>query len=201
MQEQFVDAISANSLRARNRLARILRGSVRREPSASPAADTEPQPLLRRLAELTSLLREERLVTLSGPAGAGKSTVARAVRAVVRDEYSAGVCYADFSGVGTMREFLELVGQAIDLGPVPPCTADAIAAMEAALARRGSTLLVIDGCDDIAMIAGDCLERWSGGAEHLTILVTCRDALGLFGERVCHLDVSPRPDAARRGAA
>lgn len=201
MQENSGEAISVNSLRARDRLARILRGSVRRAPLRSSAADTEPQPLLRRLAELTSLLREERFITLTGQGGAGKSTLARALREVVRDEYGAGICYADVTGVGTLREFLEFVGQAVELGPVPPCTADAVAAIEAAFVRRDSTLLVIDNCDDIALLASDCLERWSGGAENLTILVTCRESMGVYGERTCHLDGSPRPVAARRGAA
>ncbi|MFZ9887877.1 MAG: AAA family ATPase [Myxococcota bacterium] len=201
MQENSLAAISVNSLRARDRLARILRGSPRREVSSPSATDTEPQPLLRRLAELTTLLREEHLVTLTGPAGAGKSTLARALREVVRDEFEAGICYVDVSGVGTMREFLELVGHAVEAGPVPPSTADAIVTLETTFGRRGRTLLLIDGCDDIALLAGDCLERWVGGADTLTVLVTCREPLGVYGERECHLDATARPDAARRGAA
>ncbi|HEU5385122.1 MAG TPA: LuxR C-terminal-related transcriptional regulator [Streptosporangiaceae bacterium] len=114
--------------------------------------------------ELDALLRRGRLVTLTGPPGAGKS------RLLV--EY-------------LIRNGLE-TGGFVDLTEADP-GADVTAALVAAAAgaRGQETLLVLDGCDHVI---GSCartisaLLRADGG---LRVLATSREAFRIAGESVC----------------
>jgi len=115
-------------------------------------------------AELDALLRRGRLVTLTGPPGAGKSRLL--VEYLIRNGLDTG-------------GFVDLT----EAGPGADVTAALVAA--AAGARGQDTLLVLDGCDHVI---GSCartisaLLRADGG---LRVLATSREAFRIAGESVC----------------
>ncbi len=188
----------------RDRLAKLL--SVPVAPPTAPRIvpdeeRSEPKGMLRELAEVSTLLSRHQLVTLVGDAGAGKSVLARSLGRAQQERFEGGAFHCDVSHVGTLRELLETVAEALGMGPVPDGTADAISAVETALACRHPTLLVIDGFDDLSVLAADTLERWINGASNLTVLVTAREPLAVFGEQVFHVERTRAVPAARRGAA
>lgn len=203
--QQDNTVISSTSRRARDRLAKLL--SVPVAPPTAPRIvpdeeKSEPKGMLREMAELSSLLSAHPLVTLVGDKGAGKSVLARSVARSLRENYPGGAFHCDVSHVGTLRELLESVSEALCMGPVPAGTADAIGAVETALAIRRRTLLVVDGFDDLSLLAADTLERWINGASTLTILVTAREPLSVEGERVFHVERTRAvPSSTLRGAA
>lgn len=188
----------------RDRLAKLL--SVPVAPPTAPRIlpddeKSEPKGMLRELAEVSSLLAHHQLVTLVGDAGAGKSVLARSVARAQKERFPGGSFHCDVSPVGTLRELLETIAGTLGLGPVPTGTADAISAVESALACRKGTLLVLDGFDDLSLLAADTLERWINGASTLTMLVTAREPLAVFGEHVFLVERTRAVPAARRGAA
>lgn len=188
----------------RDRLAKLL--SVPVAPPTAPRIlpddeRSEPKGMLRELAEVSALLSKHQLVTLVGDAGAGKSVLARSLARAQKERFDGGAFHCDVSHVGTLRELLETVADALGIGPVPSGTADAISSVETALACRQRTLIVIDGFDDLSLLAADTLERWIDGAKNLTVLVTAREPLAVFGEQVFHVERTRAVPAARRGAA
>ncbi len=174
--------------RARLRLHRVL------TPVAMPAVlaapdpfdfdeETGPRGVLREMVEVAALLKSHALVTLIGAEGTGKSTLAGYLaRMQCSGTYPGGIFLCDLAKVSTLRELLEAVALALELGPVPAATSHAISAVETALACRERTLLVIDGFDDLSVLAADTLERWCQGAPELRVLVTAREPLGVCGE-------------------
>ncbi len=209
MQTQEDRTVISSTKRARDRLAKLL-SDVERVPTAAPTAPrivpdeerSEPKGMLREMAAVSTLLRSHQLVTLVGDAGAGKSVLARSLGRSQRDTFPGGVFHCDVSSVATLRELLETVAVAVGMGPVPEGTADAIGAVETALACRQRTLLVVDGFDDLSLLAGDTLARWIFGSSHLSVLVTAREPLFVQGEEVFLVErTRAAPPAALRGAA
>lgn len=151
-------------------------------------------PLVGRARELdelaASLARGERLVTLTGAGGIGKSRIAselaRRVAAVDRSRGDAAL--------GELEIVLVTLDDAADLDALADATAAALGAGPGGssrgpawplrvLASRGPTLLVLDPLDRIAGAASRVVE-WLAGAPELAILCVSRSRLGVAGELV-----------------
>jgi len=168
----------------------VLAVDDRRAPGAVPPPAL---PLVGRTGELSvvrRLLGEERLITLTGPAGIGKSRLAvELAREVAR------------------RRAARLVGlRAVLLGrALAPHVAATLgvherpgAPWEATLARvlrAQDLLLVLDGCDGIGGAVLDLVTGLLPDCPALTVLVTGREPLGAPGERVVELGPLPTRDA------
>lgn len=150
----------------------------------------------RELAELGALLDRARLVTLTGPAGVGKSSLAAVLAADTRWVARAAVDLLDTADPAAARELI--TGAAADLAPAE------LAADEA----RGARLLVLDHCDLFLGIAARCAaELLAGppGPPGLWIVATARECLGAVQETVYPVRPLAPPDAvdffaARAGA-
>ncbi|MEU7189668.1 ATP-binding protein [Streptomyces sp. NPDC045369] len=177
------------------------------------AEDPPPPGISGRAAErsaLRGLLARTPLVTVTGPANVGKSTLARAVleEATRGDGRAGGLLGGGFVRVGC-REDVDASGVAAALNraaglpyDTPPQT------LAAHCARRGLTVL-LDDCDPMAGAcawlvrqllragtgAGAVLRPWAGAGAAvpagLRIVATARQPLGLGAERV--LAVRPLP--------
>jgi predicted ATPase/DNA-binding CsgD family transcriptional regulator len=153
----------------------------------------------REVAALAAMVGDEavRLVTVTGPAGVGKTRVAYAVAA--RSERDRG---------------LRVVR--VELGPLgdPALVADAIAAAGTGERTRGQetlaaaatalgaarVLLVLDNFEHLAAAAGDV--AWLLDAcPRLTVLVTSRHVLGLTVERMFPLAPLALPEPGERDVA
>ena len=158
-------------------------------------------PLLGRardVREVTRLLSEGPLVTLTGPGGVGKTRLAEHVALEVVDGFTDGVATARLASVGEPGG----VGVALlDALGVPHPPGRAIEdALSAAMGDR-RRLLVIDDCEyllpAVSSLVASQLRRCAG----LTVLVTSREPLRLPGERLWQvgpLEVPPADaDAAR----
>ncbi|GII64207.1 SARP family transcriptional regulator [Sphaerisporangium krabiense] len=158
--------------------------------TALPAALTGFVGREEELARVRELIGRERLVTLSGPGGTGKTRLAvEAARQVAAAGGEVG--FVELAPLGDGAEAPQAVLAALGLregGLRPPSPADAQARtatdrLVTALAGR-ETLLVLDNCehvlDEVAALAGHLLARCPG----LRVLATSREALGVLGETI-----------------
>ncbi|ACZ89946.1 BTAD domain-containing putative transcriptional regulator [Streptosporangium roseum] len=142
----------------------------------------------REMARVAALLEEGRLVTLTGPGGAGKTRLA--VEAAARQPGE--VYFADLAPLGEGDEVAQAVFGVLGLResgltPVPDRPpADSVERMIAALAGR-QVLLVLDNCEHLVEAAAGLAGRLLGACPRLRVLATSREALGITGESLCPL--------------
>ena len=133
------------------------------------------------LAALDKLLGRARLVTLTGPGGAGKTRLAVELAIVAAERFADGVWLADLAGVTDVELVPSRVMEA--LGVRQTADLPVIEALRYQL-RSAELLLVLDNCehllDSCARLAGDLL----GSSPGLRVLATSREALGVPGEAV-----------------
>jgi predicted ATPase/DNA-binding NarL/FixJ family response regulator len=126
-------------------------------------------------ARVASLLKTCRFVTLTGPGGIGKTSLARAVLADLDTDCA---WFVDLAGVVAERDVPQAA--AATLGLVDTEADDAEAALLAYLRTRDA-VLVLDNLEQLAGI-GHRIRRWLDGAPDLRILGTSRLPLGVAGE-------------------
>jgi predicted ATPase/class 3 adenylate cyclase len=155
------------------------------DATALPVASS---PLIGReqeVSELVSLLSDDnRLVTLTGPGGTGKTRLALQVAAELVDAYPDGVWWVSLAGV-------------TDSELVLPSIRQALAARDELThhLRERQLLLVLDTFEHLVPASSD-LAGLLGSASGLRLIVTSRVPLHLSAEYEYPVDPLPREDAA-----
>ena len=162
----------------------ILQQSV---PPLASADDRSPIPVpvssfIGREAELASLetrLRTDRLITLTGVGGVGKTRLALELARRAAAGFDNGLVFVDLSPLG-------------DAALVPGQVATALGVREqgdqdlvellAAHVRGTAHLLVLDNCEHVREAAASLVERLLLTATNLRVLATSRAPLGVPGE-------------------
>src|SRR5258705_4049359 len=138
------------------------------------------------LRTLAAQLSEQRLITIVGPGGIGKTSVALAVAEAVAGSYEHGVWIVDLAHLR-------------DPSPVPDALAsetlsdDPLPSLVESI-RRKQMLLVLDNCAHMVEAAASLAGRILRGAPGVRILATSREPLRVEGERrhrLSPLDVPP----------
>lgn len=166
-------------------------------PPASPVASARPRghlpmpvtPLIGRqveTAKVRQLLGRSRVVTLTGPGGAGKSRLALEVAHDVLDHAGSDagrppsdVWFVDLASVDDPEQVAFAVAAAMGIPTLPDD--DAALAIAASLAtRRG--LLVLDTCEHVIAAAASLVGHVLRTARDVVVLATSRRPLGISGE-------------------
>ena len=125
------------------------------------------------------LLDGERVLTLTGRGGAGKTSLALVVAAQLLDEYPGGVWIARLANVGTPEEVMPAVAAAVgaagDVGSSPS------QAIINRLRERGPALLVLDNMEHLLAAASAIVELVEALPE-LRVLVTSQAPLRIASE-------------------
>ncbi|MFF0607812.1 BTAD domain-containing putative transcriptional regulator [Nocardia tengchongensis] len=136
------------------------------------------------LSEVGRLVGSERLVTLVGPGGAGKTRLAVAVANEVGGRFAGGVGMAELAAVTDSSDLPQAVAAALGVASsrtVEHSAGDPMGLLAEAL-PTAPTLLVLDNCehliDGVARFAEDLLGR----VPELRVLATSRQSLGVAGE-------------------
>lgn len=182
-------------------VAAIERLKVAGAESASSAGrhlvNTVPSPLKRMIGrdetvrELASLLMTERFVTIVGPGGMGKTSIAIAVAHALREEFCEAIAFVDLVSlvdpdllVGTVASRLGLRIQ----------TNDPMAALLTFLSDR-RLLLILDNCEHLIEATAGLVECIFAGTREAFILTTSREAMRVEGEQVFRLPPLNSPPA------
>jgi predicted ATPase/DNA-binding XRE family transcriptional regulator len=143
------------------------------------------------LAEITSALRADRLVTLTGPGGSGKTRLALAAASSVVPVFPDGVWLVALATISDGSRLGETVAQALKVqGAAGETTADALEHW----LRDRDLLLVLDNCEHVIAAAADFCERFLAACNGLRILATSREFLDVRGERAMHTPPLAVPD-------
>jgi predicted ATPase/DNA-binding SARP family transcriptional activator len=151
------------------------------------------------LRRLANLLATERLVTLVGPGGAGKTRLAvEAARQIV----DRPVCLVELAPVTDADDLAQAVLDALDLREVrlgePSQRAvrrDALTRVTEALST-GPTVLVLDNCEHLVEAAAEVAEHLLRRCPQLVVVATSREALAVTGEFAFPVRALSRPDPA-----
>jgi predicted ATPase/DNA-binding winged helix-turn-helix (wHTH) protein len=136
------------------------------------------------IAELCQRVPQRRCITLVGPGGIGKTSVALAV---ARELAQAQGYEVVFVALASLRE-ARLVAQALAsaLGIVVPA-ADPVPGLAAYLRDKSRLLLVLDNCEHLVAAAAELAEQLLQHAPGVHLLATSREALRIQGEWVQRL--------------
>ncbi|MHA6627473.1 BTAD domain-containing putative transcriptional regulator [Pseudonocardia sichuanensis] len=170
-----------------------------RRPGNLPAARTELVGRDSAVADVAKLLSADRLVTLTGPGGVGKTRLALATAAASGAPDGAWLVELAPTGRPGDPDVLDSLADAVlaaldvrvtgvqgQAGPLVRLT-DAL--------RERELLLVLDNCEHVVAHAADLVDRVLRAAPGLRVLATSREPLALAGEVVWNvppLDV-PEP--------
>ena len=147
---------------------------------------TLPAPLTRfvgreaELARAAALLAEARLLTLTGPGGAGKTRLAIQLASVVAEKFPDGVWFVDFSSLSGGQFAWDQV--ALTLGVKEPGSGTTLGeAVGSHLAARRA-LVVLDNCEHMVESAAEVAAELLTAARELRIVATSREPLEVGGE-------------------
>jgi predicted ATPase/DNA-binding SARP family transcriptional activator len=139
-------------------------------------------PLVGRESELDDIvqaLSRNRLITLTGPGGTGKTRLALAAARTAEASFSSGACWVALA----QTDAPAIVGQAvaIQLGVPDTPGQDPIEAIAKHVADH-PLLIVLDNCEHLAEAAAGLAEYLLAACPALVMLATSREALGVEGE-------------------
>jgi len=146
-----------------------------------------------RLAALGEAVAADRLVTLTGPPGVGKTRLATELAHRWAD--GGRVWFCDLAPAGSLGEVVHIAAEALGV-PVRGAHEDsAVHAIGMALAGRGTGLLILDDFERFVEHAESTVGAWRALAPDIHVVVTSRQRLALPGEHV--IEVPPlAPDDA-----
>ena len=146
------------------------------------------------VAALVARLSRERLVTIVGAGGIGKTTVALAVAECVMAGYEHGVWLVDLAPLGDPCLVPSAVATVLGL---EIRSGDPLAALVAAV-RDTRMLLLLDNCEHVVDAAAGLAAALLSGVPGVSILATSRESFGVAGERAYHLASLGIPQASSR---
>jgi predicted ATPase/DNA-binding CsgD family transcriptional regulator/tetratricopeptide (TPR) repeat protein len=145
-----------------------------------------PAPLTRfvgretELAQAATLLAEARLLTLTGPGGAGKTRLALRLASTVAEDFADGVWFVDLSSLSAGQFVWDQVATTLGVtesGSGRPLTE----AVGRYLAPRRA-LVLLDNCEHLVESAAEVAAELLAAAPELRLVATSREPLGVGGE-------------------
>lgn len=161
------------------------------EPVSNDNLPRELAPLVgreRELAALAELLETSPLVTLVGPAGIGKTTLALAAARRLAPGFADGVWLAELAPLSDPALVAPTVALSLG-GPAPSPDPQNLARH----LRRRKLLLVLDNCEHLVAAAASLAETLLAACPDLRMVATSQEPLGIPGEQVLRVQPLPLP--------
>ena len=175
-----------------------LRGGVAYDAARSGLGNL-PEPLAsfvgreRELVELKRLLANNRILTLVGAGGIGKTRLAVQLAAEVSDAYRDGVWFVDLAPLADPELVPSALAQTLEVQQAPGKS------LTDALCRQlkgRRVLLIIDNCEHVLDASAQLIEALLHGASEPAIIATSREQLRVEGEQIYWVASLPLPDPA-----
>ena len=131
------------------------------------------------VSEVAALLDRNRLVTVTGPGGAGKTRLAGEVAKQVAGRFADGVWLAELAPVHDSALVAAVVAAALGVREQPGVSA---AGSLARVLARQQLLLVLDNCEHVAGAAAELCAGVLTACDDVRVLTTSREPLRTAGE-------------------
>ena len=163
-------------------------------PSNLPLALTSFIGRERDLEQVKDLLRQTRLVTLTGTGGVGKTRLALEVARQVVEDYPDGIWLVELAALADPTLVPHAVAGVLGVTDQPsqPITATLVAAL-----RSRRLLLALDNCEHLVAACAALADGLLRSCPRVRILATSREALNITGERVWRVPSLAVPDGSR----
>ncbi len=145
------------------------------------------------ITEVRKLLAQNRLLTLTGAGGAGKTRLAVEVANQLAAEYVDGVWFVDLAPITDSALVPVAVARALGLPDQPGrSTMDTLLRF----VRDRQLLIMLDNCEHLLDACAELVASLLGGAPGLTLLATSREPIGVTGEATWRVPSLPVADEA-----
>lgn len=207
LRRRLLEELNTSPDGATTRLFQQIRSGVRapsRVPERRPTGSLRrpPQPLssligrTNELAEVRELLGLNRLVTLVGAGGIGKTRIALQVASAIEREFVGDVAWVELANLTEGGQILPAIATALGISEEPQADGDAMIQRILSRVAEGHFLLAVDNCEHLMDEAAAVVETLLTSTSELRVLATSRQRFGIPGEvawRVPSLAV-PDPD-------
>ncbi len=152
----------------------------------------------KQIDEIADLLRDNRLVVLSGAGGTGKTRLAVEVARQVKDRFPDGAWVVELAPVTNPAFIMSTVGDVWGLRPGEG------ASIEDVVGRYlwgRELLLIVDNCEHLIDDASSVIRELLNSAPNLRILATSRESLGISGESLMRVPSLGLPDVTHTADA
>jgi hypothetical protein len=143
------------------------------------------------LSEVMGSLQEKRFVTLLGPGGIGKTTIAVAVGHAIAEEFGGEVYFVDLGSLTDRDHVVRSVEASLGLveksNDVSPEFVDSI--------RSRKLLMILDSCEHVIEAVASIAEQLFQGADQVHLLATSRELLRVEGEHCYRVPPLESPPA------
>jgi len=146
------------------------------------------------LEEVCGWLGKNRLVTLAGTGGVGKTRLSLAAAVRVIGSFADGVWFVDLAPLNDPAFVTQALLRLFDLREEPHTMPEEI--LERTLSSR-ALLLVLDNCEHLLEASASLTDRLLSACPGLKVLATSREALGLAGEHLYRVPSLSLPPAGQ----
>jgi predicted ATPase/DNA-binding SARP family transcriptional activator len=143
------------------------------------------------LGEVKELLGEQRLLTLTGPGGCGKSRLALAVAMEVVEGFGGGVWWVELASLFDPDLVPQAVASTLGVREVPGLPLSELL-VEHLEARRA--LVILDNCEHLIEACAALADALLRSCPELRIVATSQEALSIAGERAWLVPSLSLPD-------
>jgi predicted ATPase/DNA-binding winged helix-turn-helix (wHTH) protein len=149
------------------------------------------------VSEVSDKLRDERFVTLLGPGGIGKTTIALAVGRAVAEEFGGEVHFVDLESLTDPRQVAGAVATSLGLALKSKDPGSELVD----LVRSQKLLIILDSCEHVIETVALLAELLYQETEQVYLLATSRELLKVEGEHCCRvLPLDFPPDGSEQTA-
>ena len=146
---------------------------------------------------LTSKLAGSRLVTLVGPGGVGKTTIALYAAGLLQKTYPSGTVFVDVAAIDEPKNLVGALATALGVAS----REEQVVPVLLSYLYNKQMLIVLDSCERIIEAAATLAETLVSGTSDLRILATSREPLRAQGETVQRIGPLALPPLAAKNSA
>lgn len=149
------------------------------------------------VSEVSDKLREQRFVTLLGPGGIGKTTIALAVGHAVTEAFGGKVHFVDLESLTDPRHVAGAIATSLGLALKSKDTGLELVN----LVRSQKLLIILDSCEHVIEAVAMVAEQLYQETPQIHLLATSRESLKVEGEHCCRvLPLDVPPDGSKQTA-
>lgn len=146
------------------------------------------------LRDLRELVATNRLVTVCGPGGIGKTRLALQLAADAIGDFADGVWFVPLTQVVDAALVPQTIASALGIGEIPAESVQATILRELSLRK---TLLILDSAEHVLRAVAEVVREILNRSPDVRVLATTREPLHVRGEYVYRLGAIGEPEAVR----